>query len=104
MDADGTKAVTGTLTYAQTPILLDPLDIPSIGVVESLLDLKRDLTATDTKIQNSTGKTQVSCDGDVYISVKSNGNKLCDIHEDLTNQGMTIATGNKRFNLVSSQP
>jgi hypothetical protein len=31
-------------------------------------------------------------------------NKLCDIHEDEANEGMTIATYGKRFNLVSSQP
>ena len=63
---------------------------------------KKNTGTFDTKIQSSTGNAAVSCDGDVYISVKSNGNKLCDIHEDLTNLGMTIATGNKRFNLVSS--
>lgn len=32
------------------------------------------------------------------------GTKLCDILEDEQNQGMTILTNNKRFNVVSSQP
>lgn len=82
----------------------DPLEIPSRGVVDSLLASKKDTGTFDTKIQNANAKTHVSCDGDRYISVRSNGNKLCDIHEDEQNQGCTVATYNKRFNVVSSQP
>lgn len=122
--------------------MLDLFDIPSIGIVESLVDEKvaktgdtmtgkltldgaptQDLHAStkkyvddglatkkntgtfDTKIQNSTGNTAVSCDGDRYISIRSNGSKLADVLEDEQNAGMTILTaGSKRFNVVSGGP
>jgi hypothetical protein len=73
-------------------------------VVTDLLNGKKNTGTFDSKIQNATAKTHVSCDGDRYISVRSNGNKLCDLHEDEQNAGMTIATYNKRFNVVSNQP
>lgn len=82
LDTNGGVA-TGTLSYAENqPILTGPQDIPSYGVVTDLLAQKKDTGTFDTKIQNASAKTAVSCDGDLYISVKSNGNKLCDIHED----------------------
>lgn len=67
--------------------------------------LKKNTGTFDTKIQNSTGNTAVSCDGDRYISIRSNGSKLADVLEDEQNAGMTILTaGSKRFNLVSGGP
>lgn len=59
-------------------------------------------TGFDTKIQNSTGFTAISCDSDRYISIKSMNNKLCDILEDEVNQGFTLNTYNKRLNFVSN--
>jgi hypothetical protein len=56
----------------------------------------------DTKIQNATAQSAISCDTDRYLSIKSNGAKLCDILEDEQNAGMTILTNNKRFNVVST--
>ena len=72
------------------------------AVNKGQLDLKRDLTAPDSKIRNSTDKTAISCDTDRYISVKSNGNKICDLLEDEVNAGFTVNTYNKRLNLVSN--
>lgn len=71
------------------------------AVNKGQLDLKRDLTAPDTKIRNANDKTAVSCDTDRYISVKSNGNKIADILEDEVNAGFTLNTYNKRYNVVS---
>lgn len=73
-------------------------------VVKAQLDLKRDTSARDPNIRNSTNNTAISCDTDRYISIKSNGNKIADIIEDEVNQGFTLLTNNKRLNLVSTQP
>jgi hypothetical protein len=72
-------------------------------VVKAQLDLKRDTTARDSNIRNSTNNTAISCDTDRYISIKSNGNKIADILEDEVNQGCTLSTS-KRLNLVATQP
>lgn len=71
---------------------------------DNLLTGKKNTGTFDTKIQNATGLSTISCDTDRYVSIKSNGTKLCDILEDEQNQGMTILTNNKRFNIVSTQP
>lgn len=72
--------------------------------IDTLLDAKKNADTFDALIQNDTGLTAISCDNDLRISITSNGNKLCDIEEDEINQGMTVATGAKRFNLVSGAP
>jgi len=78
--------------------------LPDDAVTKSQLDLKRDITARDPKIQNANNNTAISCDTDRYISIRSNGNKLGDILEDEQNQGLTVLTNNKRLNFVSTQP
>jgi hypothetical protein len=50
--------------------------------VDDGLLLKKNTGTFDTKIQNSTGQSAVSCDSDRYISIKSMNNKLCDVLED----------------------
>lgn len=105
LDKNGGIA-TGTLRYVSgQPIMTGaPEEIPSRGVVDALLDGKKSTGTFDSKIQSANANTVVSCDGDRYISFKSMGNKLCDVHEDSITNGMTIATYDKRFAVVSSQP
>jgi hypothetical protein len=73
--------------------------------VDDGLATKKNTNTFDTKIQNATGNTAVSCDGDRYISIRSNNAKLGDVFEDEQNQGMSILTaGTKRFNVISGGP
>ena len=64
-------------------------------------DLFKPIDQIESKIQHASELSAISCDGNRYISVKSNGNKICDILEDEVNAGFTINTYNKRLNLVS---
>ena len=95
--------MTGNLVLSGPPTI--DLHATTKKYTDDGLALKKDTGTFDTKIQNSTAKTTISCDGDRYISVKSNDNKICDVLEDEQNQGMTILTaGSKRFNVVSGGP
>lgn len=89
IDTEIAKKADSATTYSKTD-------------VDNALLTKKNTGTFDTKIQNSTAKTAVSCDGDRYISIKSNGNKMADLHEDTITNGFTIATYDKRFAVVSS--
>lgn len=69
--------------------------------VDTALATKKNTGTFDSKIENATAKTAFQCDTDRYVSIKSNGNKICDILEDEVNAGCTINTNNKRLNFVS---
>ncbi len=62
--------------------------------------LKKNITSTDAKIQNSADKTSINCASDRYIDIRSNGNKIVSILEDEVNLGCTLLT-EKRFNVVA---
>lgn len=73
--------------------------------VDDGLALKKNNGTFDTRIQNATNQTAVSCDNDRYISIRSNNAKLGDVFEDEQNQGLSILTaGTKRFNVISGGP
>jgi hypothetical protein len=95
--------MTGKLTLDGAPTA--DLHASTKKYADDGLATKKNTGTFDSKIQNSTGNTAVSCDGDRYISIRSNGAKLADVLEDEQNQGMTILTaGSKRFNVVSGGP
>lgn len=105
MDLKSDKITTYTKTETDTALVLKANQATTYTKTETdtFLTGKKNTGTFDTKIQNSTGLTAISCDTDRYMSLKSNGTKLCDILEDEQNAGMTILT-NKRFNVVSTQP
>ena len=72
--------MTGALVLSGAPTA--DLQASTKKYVDDGLALKKNTGTFDTKIQNSTAKTAISCDGDRYISIKSNDNKICDVLED----------------------
>lgn len=94
--------MTGALTLAADAT--QPLQPITKQQVDASLATKKNTGTFDSKIENTTAKTAFQCDSDRYLSIKSNGSKLCDILEDEVNAGCTINSNNKRLNFVSQQP
>ena len=103
-ETDASLLLKGDKTYvdSQDELKADKLTTYTKTEADTLLLGKKNTGTFDSKIQNSTGLSAISCDGDRYISIKSNGNQLGQILEDEVNSGLTILTNDKRLNLVAT--